>query len=294
MMKFQLTQKFWFLVFIILNCFVAITSFILFVLSIKAEDNLLKYKLILQYTIPAIYPTGIFTGSLGLITACLGFIGLWKQMNILYLLHVICLSIATIINLCIAIVTLITDHQFFINAKQALDTTIKYYYKNDEYADEFDELHRKFFCCGVNSYADFKKAKVLIPFSCRVGQYVYARLRFLHPDGYCFSRGASYIGRCSRNLHFRAREHLPAWLNKGLMKVNSSISAHLVQTVHSAGINQSFLINKGCFDELSEYVQYYITLLSSICFTTSFIYAVFIGVAIRNLRKSIKGINSSS
>uniref|UniRef100_A0A094ZXR3 Uncharacterized protein n=1 Tax=Schistosoma haematobium TaxID=6185 RepID=A0A094ZXR3_SCHHA len=138
-----------------------ITSFILFVLSIKAEDNLLKYKLILQYTIPAIYPTGIFTGSLGLITACLGFIGLWKQMNILYLLHVICLSIATIINLCIAIVTLITDHQ-------------------------------------------------------------------------------------------------------------------------------------GCFDELSEYVQYYITLLSSICFTTSFIYAVFIGVAIRNLRKSIKGINSSS
>ncbi|CAH8490639.1 unnamed protein product [Schistosoma curassoni] len=225
MMKFQLTQKFWFLVFIILNCFVAVTSFILFVLSIKAEDNLFKYKLILQYTIPAIYPTGIFTGSLGLITACLGFIGLWKQMNILYLLHVICLTIATIINLCIAIVTLITDHQFFINAKQALDTTIKYYYKNDEYADEFDELHRKFFCCGVNSYADFKKAKVLIPFSCRVGQYVYAR---------------------------------------------------------------------GCFDELSEYVQYYITLLTSICFTTSFIYAVFIGVAIRNLRKSIKGINSSS
>ncbi|CAH8490649.1 unnamed protein product [Schistosoma curassoni] len=168
MMKFQLTQKFWFLVFIILNCFVAVTSFILFVLSIKAEDNLFKYKLILQYTIPAIYPTGIFTGSLGLITACLGFIGLWKQMNILYLL---------------------------------------------------------FFCCGVNSYADFKKAKVLIPFSCRVGQYVYAR---------------------------------------------------------------------GCFDELSEYVQYYITLLTSICFTTSFIYAVFIGVAIRNLRKSIKGINSSS
>ncbi|CAH8594171.1 unnamed protein product [Schistosoma mattheei] len=57
------------------------------------------------------------------------------------------------------------------------------------------------------------------------------------------SCGASYIGRSSRNLHFRAREHLPAWLNKGLMKkVNSSILAHLVQTGHSASINQSFSI----------------------------------------------------
>ncbi|CAH8629860.1 unnamed protein product [Schistosoma rodhaini] len=57
------------------------------------------------------------------------------------------------------------------------------------------------------------------------------------------SCGASYIGRSSRNLHFRAREHLPAWLSKGLMrKVNSSILAHLVQTGHSASINQSFSI----------------------------------------------------
>ncbi|CAH8597774.1 unnamed protein product [Schistosoma rodhaini] len=51
---------------------------------------------------------------------------------------------------------------------------------------------------------------------------------------------ASYIGRSSRNLHFHAREHLPAWLSKGLMrKVNSSILAHLVQTGHIASINQS-------------------------------------------------------
>lgn len=224
-MKLQLTQKFWFLLFIILNSFLAVSSFILFVLSLKAQDNLLKYKLILQYTIPAIYPTGIFTGSLGLITACLGFIGLWKQMNILYLLHIICLSIATIINLCIAIVSVTNDQPFFINAKQALNTTIKYYYQNDEYANEFDKLHRKFFCCGVYSYADFKKARLIIPFSCRVGQYVYAR---------------------------------------------------------------------GCYDELSEFVQYYITLLSSICFSTSFIYAIFIAVSIIYRRKSIKGINSSS
>lgn len=224
-MKLKLTQQFWFYVFIVLNCFLGVTSFILFVLSIKAQDHLFQYKLIIQYTIPAIYPTGIFTGCLGLVTTCLGFLGIWRKINIFYILHVICLTIETIINLCIAVVSVIIDDQFFINAKEALNTTIKYYYEKNEYGDEFDKLHMTFFCCGVNSYADFRKAKLLIPYSCRVGQFVYAR---------------------------------------------------------------------GCYDELSDFVQYYITLLTSICFITSFIYIVFIGVSILNLHKSIKGKNPSS
>ncbi|CAH8523514.1 unnamed protein product [Schistosoma mattheei] len=57
------------------------------------------------------------------------------------------------------------------------------------------------------------------------------------------SCGASYIGRCSRNLYIRAREHLPVWLSKGVVKtVNSSILDHLVQTGHTANMEQSFAI----------------------------------------------------
>ncbi|CAI2725421.1 unnamed protein product [Schistosoma spindalis] len=57
------------------------------------------------------------------------------------------------------------------------------------------------------------------------------------------SCGASYIGRCSRNLYIRAREHLPVWLSKGIVKtVNSSILDHLVQTGHKANMEQSFAI----------------------------------------------------
>ncbi|CAH8682281.1 unnamed protein product [Schistosoma rodhaini] len=57
------------------------------------------------------------------------------------------------------------------------------------------------------------------------------------------SCGASYIGRCSRNLYTRAREHLPVWLSKGVVRtVNSSVLAHLVQTGHIADIEQSFTV----------------------------------------------------
>lgn len=43
------------------------------------------------------------------------------------------------------------------------------------------------------------------------------------------SCGASYIDRCSGDLYFRAREHLPVWLHEGAVKTaNNSILAHLV------------------------------------------------------------------
>ncbi|CAH8865615.1 unnamed protein product [Trichobilharzia szidati] len=55
--------------------------------------------------------------------------------------------------------------------------------------------------------------------------------------------GASYVGRCSRNLIFRAREHIPLWLSKGVVKsINSSILDHLVQTGHKASVDESFSI----------------------------------------------------
>ena len=60
----------------------------------------------------------------------------------------------------------------------------------------------------------------------------------IYQSSYC---KASYIGRCLRNLYFRAREHPPLWLSRGIVRtINSSILTHLVQTGYTANMEQSF------------------------------------------------------
>ncbi|VDO85929.1 unnamed protein product [Schistosoma margrebowiei] len=117
-------------------------SFIMFALGISALDTLLKYGTILQLAPPAIYGTVIFTGLLGMIAAAVGFFGLWKKMKIIALVHMISLGIATLINICIGIAAAATQD--------------------------------KFYCCGANSYRDFKTYNMKIPPSCRVGELTYA------------------------------------------------------------------------------------------------------------------------
>nr|AAW27547.1 SJCHGC06637 protein [Schistosoma japonicum] len=168
------------------------------------------------------FPTILFTSGLGLIPACLGYIGMWKKMNIFFILHIIGLSSPIILNLCVAIISPVKLDEFYTMSQQALDDSVKYYYKIDEYADEFDMLHTNFHCCGANSYADFRKARLLIPYSCRILQFVYAR---------------------------------------------------------------------GCLDELHKFVEYYVTVLMSICFFTSIIHTIFLVISIIHLRRSIKRIN---
>ena len=58
------------------------------------------------------------------------------------------------------------------------------------------------------------------------------------------SCGASYIGRTTRRLSDRIREHHPAWLNKGLNRktTSSAILCHLVDFNHTVNINDSFSI----------------------------------------------------
>lgn len=68
-----------------------------------------------------------------------------------------------------------------------------------------------------------------------------ATLFFIYQSN-CFY-GASYTGRCPKNLLLRAREHLPVWLTKGFVRnINSSILTHLIQPGHAANINPSFII----------------------------------------------------
>ncbi|CAH8468116.1 unnamed protein product [Schistosoma turkestanicum] len=226
-MKFKLIEQRFKIVnlFIILNCFFAISGFVLFVLSVKAQYNLFQYKIIINYTTPIIFPAVIFTGSVSLLAASLGFIGLWKKINIFFILHLACLTMITLIDASVAIASLVNADHFLEKVEISLNNALQYYYSRDEYGDEFDRLHTNFYCCGVNSYADFRKLRVVIPFSCRIDQFVYAQ---------------------------------------------------------------------GCYDELSEFVQHYITLFISMCFVTSVVYALFIAISIIKLRQSIQTINTSS
>ena len=55
------------------------------------------------------------------------------------------------------------------------------------------------------------------------------------------SCGTKYIGRTSRHLATRVREHHPVWLNTGVTKtITSAILSHLVDSGHSINVTQAF------------------------------------------------------
>jgi predicted GIY-YIG superfamily endonuclease len=57
------------------------------------------------------------------------------------------------------------------------------------------------------------------------------------------SCGASYIGRTTRRLIQRIKEHIPSWLARGEHRqVRSSILAHLIDLNHSVNLEQSFKV----------------------------------------------------
>ncbi|CAH8490660.1 unnamed protein product [Schistosoma curassoni] len=145
----------------------------MFALGISALDTLLKYGTILQLAPPAIYGTVIFTGLLGMIAAAVGFFGLWKKMKIIAFVHMISLGIATLMNISIGIAAAATQDKYKTDAQQSLLSSISSY-NQSQYSSEFDKLHTTFYCCGANSYKDFKTYNMKIPPSCRVGELTYA------------------------------------------------------------------------------------------------------------------------
>ena len=55
------------------------------------------------------------------------------------------------------------------------------------------------------------------------------------------SCGSRYIGKTSRRLSERAREHHPAWLGSGVQKtITSGVVAHLVDSNHVVNISTAF------------------------------------------------------
>jgi hypothetical protein len=60
---------------------------------------------------------------------------------------------------------------------------------------------------------------------------------------FCSQCSLSYIGRTTRRLSERIKEHCPSWLGKGITrKINSSVLAHLVDTNHPVDRDMDFSI----------------------------------------------------
>ena len=61
---------------------------------------------------------------------------------------------------------------------------------------------------------------------------------------YSFTRscGSVYIGRTSRRLSERVKEHHPAWIGSGMNKtITSGVVAHLVDCNHVVNVNSAFV-----------------------------------------------------
>ncbi|CAH8489754.1 unnamed protein product [Schistosoma margrebowiei] len=193
--KLSFTPELWTKIFIVINSLFVVFSFIMFALGISALDTLLKYGTILQLAPPAIYGTVIFTGLLGMIAAAVGFFGLWKKMKIIALVHMISLGIATLVNICIGIAAAATQDKYKTDAQQSLLSSISSY-NQTQYSSEFDKLHTTFYCCGANSYRDFKTYNMKIPPSCRVGELTYATGCIEEVTGFAQSYSTILIALC--------------------------------------------------------------------------------------------------
>ncbi|KAK4474120.1 hypothetical protein MN116_002650 [Schistosoma mekongi] len=173
MLKIDFTEELWRKLFIIVNSLFIVFNIIMLAISSTALDTLLKYDTIIHVTPPAIYGTVLFTSILGTIASSIGFIGLWKKLNIIAIVHLSSLSVTMLMNICIAIAAAATQDNYNTSVQQSLLNAIKSY-KQPQYGEEFDKLHTNFYCCGATSYKNFKENLMKIPQSCRVGELTYA------------------------------------------------------------------------------------------------------------------------
>ncbi|CAH8489978.1 unnamed protein product [Schistosoma bovis] len=140
MMCVSLSREFWQKIFITLNTLFVIFNMILLILGIITQNTLSKYTTILHTPISAIIPTILFTGCFGLIAALIGYIGLWKPMNSIALMHIISLCIVTLIEIGIATTSAVMYDQFYTTTHSALLDSVKFYYENPHYEMEMDHL----------------------------------------------------------------------------------------------------------------------------------------------------------
>ncbi|CAH8468002.1 unnamed protein product [Schistosoma turkestanicum] len=175
MIKSLISDQFWTKLFVVLNTCFVIFGIILFGLGIKSTGLLQKYPIILYGTTPIICPIAIFLGCLILTGTVIGYIGLWKPKQFIAIAHIVCLSLAVIIEIAIAAVTIASSEKFHSNVNKSLLEATRKFYSNEHIEKEMDRLQNQYRCCGAGSYLDYIKFNKTVPFSCLLGDLVYAR-----------------------------------------------------------------------------------------------------------------------
>ncbi|CAH8489767.1 unnamed protein product [Schistosoma margrebowiei] len=155
--------------FVFFNCLFITIGSIVVVYGMKLSTNLFGYKRILQATIPPIFLTAIFSGSLGILAACIGILAILSERNMIMYLHLCTLTIVILMEIGIALTSSLMKDQFFTEAHRSLNTNVKQYWTNLRYQIEFDDLQTTFRCCGADSSNDYPHIKQLIPISCLSG-----------------------------------------------------------------------------------------------------------------------------
>ncbi|XP_018645502.1 similar to tetraspanin TE736 [Schistosoma mansoni] len=173
-MKLSLNEQGWNRLFIILNGTFLVYSLVLCGLSIKVQDDLSQFNEILQRISPSIIPVIIFTGLIGIIAAITGYCKILKQNQIITILHIISLSIATVTELCIAIGTIMTPNEFYTKANSSLQNSLHYYEQHPVYTEQFNHLQENYKCCGSLLFTDYRRTNNSLPVSCKDDKFIYA------------------------------------------------------------------------------------------------------------------------
>ena len=122
-----------------------------------------------------------------------------------------------------------------------------------------DSMNRRLQCTLERTYPaatlkSWSKTQTLLDLNVKDKLPKYSQSMIVY--SFSCSCAAEYVGRTTRQLQIRIKEHNPAWLWKGQTKTTrSSIVAHLVDTQHVIDVNNSFRVIYRADPRLSKAIQ---------------------------------------
>ncbi|CAH8491439.1 unnamed protein product [Schistosoma bovis] len=265
--------------FVFLNCLFITIGSIVVVFGMKLPTNLSGYKRILQATIPPIFLTATFSGSLGILAACIGILAILSERNMIMYLHLCTLTIVILMEIGIASTSCLMNDQFFTEAHSSLNTNVKQYWTNLRYQIEFDDLQTTFRCCGADSSNDYPHVKQLLPISCLSG---------IKPYSLVFGVVLLALGiqpqitlNQFRTILQNAKPEifLAVSISGGLGVLGSFVG------IYGHSKKQKVIIYMGCVSAIIEYTQTYLNIIMYLCFTFGIIQAVYLILSIMRIRK---------
>ncbi|CAH8491527.1 unnamed protein product [Schistosoma bovis] len=151
-MILSIAEKHWKNIIILSNLIFIVYSIVLISLGIDKLNFLNRFTIILHNAIPIIIPMIISSGSLCLIAALIGLIGLIKQNQYIALIHIGGILISTIIEFSTATMSAVSKDQFFMKVNSSLHESIIHYEMNYEIKNEFNNLQMTGCVTAISRY----------------------------------------------------------------------------------------------------------------------------------------------